>query len=145
MLFWNARPLPVVGFDRLGEGLDQVTSMPILQHLPALFRMGQKPRLHHDRGHQGTSKDAKVGLFDTAIRRIDGLDEMSLDDAGEQAGQLVMLCSMDVRRHVRRLLESEFPELPVISFQELAADLNVRPVAQIQGASGQQANTGTSG
>ncbi|MFP4061634.1 MAG: type III secretion system export apparatus subunit SctV [Halochromatium sp.] len=59
--------------------------------------------------------------------------------ARESGGEPVLLCSADVRRHIRRLLETEFPDLSVLSFQELAPDLNVRPFGQIQGAAPQPA------
>jgi type III secretion protein V len=45
----------------------------------------------------------------------------------------VLLSSMDVRRHLRRLIENEFFELPVLSFQELVGDIQVTPVGQVHG------------
>ncbi|GGX75366.1 FHIPEP family type III secretion protein [Saccharospirillum salsuginis] len=44
---------------------------------------------------------------------------------------LVMLCSVDVRRHLRRLLEEDHHGLPVLSFQELAGDIQVDPIGRI--------------
>ncbi|WP_413662015.1 type III secretion system export apparatus subunit SctV [Microbulbifer sp. CNSA002] len=43
----------------------------------------------------------------------------------------VLLIAMDIRRYVRKLIETEFYELPVISFQELTKDINVQPIARI--------------
>lgn len=43
----------------------------------------------------------------------------------------VLLCSLDVRRHLRKLLEVDFFELPVLSYQELAPDLRIRQAGQI--------------
>ncbi len=43
----------------------------------------------------------------------------------------VVLCSPDVRRHLRTLIETEFPALPVLSFQELFSDLRIVRVGQI--------------
>ncbi len=45
----------------------------------------------------------------------------------------VLLIAMDIRRYVRKLIESDFYELPVISFQELTKDINVQPIARISG------------
>jgi len=45
--------------------------------------------------------------------------------------KMALLCSMDVRRHLRKLTELEFPELPVLSYQELVADVKLIPVAQL--------------
>lgn len=43
----------------------------------------------------------------------------------------VLLCRQDARRHVRKLLEVRFWELPVLSFQELTPDLQVVQVATL--------------
>lgn len=59
---------------------------------------------------------------------------------GEVRGQLarqaagtrpVLLCSLDVRRHLRKLMELDFFELPVLSYQELAPDLRIVQAGQI--------------
>ncbi len=43
----------------------------------------------------------------------------------------VLLCSLDVRRHLRKLLEVDFFELPVLSYQELAPDLRIVQSGQV--------------
>ena len=43
----------------------------------------------------------------------------------------VLLCSLDVRRHLRKLLEVDFFELPVLSYQELAPDLRIVQAGQV--------------
>ncbi|TIX78611.1 MAG: EscV/YscV/HrcV family type III secretion system export apparatus protein, partial [Mesorhizobium sp.] len=48
----------------------------------------------------------------------------------------VVLAAMDVRRHMRSLLTHNAIELPVLSFQELAQEFNVQPLATITGRSG---------
>ena len=45
--------------------------------------------------------------------------------------QPVLLCSLDVRRHLRKLMEIDFFELPVLSYQELAPDLRIVQAGQI--------------
>ena len=66
--------------------------------------------------------------------------ELAARLAGEVRGHLarqtgaarpVLLCSLDVRRHLRKLLENDFFELPVLSYQELAADLRISQAGQI--------------
>jgi type III secretion protein V len=42
----------------------------------------------------------------------------------------VILTQPDVRRFVRKLLETDFPDLPVVSFAELLPEVNLRPVAR---------------
>ncbi len=45
--------------------------------------------------------------------------------------QPVLLCSLDVRRHLRKLLEVDFFDLPVLSYQELAPDLRIVQAGQV--------------
>jgi flagellar biosynthesis protein FlhA len=40
----------------------------------------------------------------------------------------VLVCSSRVRRHLRRLLEQAFPQLPVVSFNEIASGIRVEAV-----------------
>ena len=42
-----------------------------------------------------------------------------------------LITAMDVRRYIRRMIESELPELPVLSYQELATDVTLQPVARV--------------
>ncbi len=44
----------------------------------------------------------------------------------------VLLTSMDVRRYVRKVLEKDLFELPVLSYQELTSDITVQPLAKIE-------------
>jgi len=38
---------------------------------------------------------------------------------------------VDIRRYVRRLLEVELPQLPVLSYSELEPSVSVQPVARV--------------
>jgi type III secretion protein V len=42
-----------------------------------------------------------------------------------------LITAMDVRRYLRRLVESDLPELPVLSYQELSTDITLQPVARV--------------
>jgi type III secretion protein V len=55
------------------------------------------------------------------------------EQTGSRFGHVVLLCSLDIRRHLRKLIEGEFFELPVLSFQDLSADVPVVPIGQIRG------------
>ena len=46
-------------------------------------------------------------------------------------GGAVLLTGAEIRRYVRRLIETEHPCLPVLSFQELAPEAQIRPIARI--------------
>ena len=43
----------------------------------------------------------------------------------------VLLTNAEIRRYVRRLVETEHPDLPVLSYQELAPEAEIRPLGRI--------------
>ena len=43
----------------------------------------------------------------------------------------VMLVSVDIRRYLRKIIESEYAELPVLSYQELSKEINIQPLGRI--------------
>jgi type III secretion protein V len=43
----------------------------------------------------------------------------------------VILTSMDIRRFLRKLVELELPDLPVLSHQELTEEINIQPLGRI--------------
>ena len=53
--------------------------------------------------------------------------------AERQATQYpVLMASMDIRRYVRRLIEAEYFELPVVAYQELTPEISVQPLNRIR-------------
>jgi len=44
----------------------------------------------------------------------------------------VLLTAIDVRRFVRKLIEGEYPELPVVSYQEIVPEVRIQPLGRIQ-------------
>lgn len=48
-----------------------------------------------------------------------------------QWDSLVLLCAVDVRRHLRRLTEEAYADLPVLSYQELTGDTQITSLAYV--------------
>jgi type III secretion protein V len=44
----------------------------------------------------------------------------------------VLLTAIDVRRFIRKLIEGEFPDLPVVSYQEIVPEIRIQPLGRIQ-------------
>ncbi len=44
----------------------------------------------------------------------------------------VLLTAIDVRRFVRKLIEGDFPDLPVVSYQEIVPEIRIQPLGRIQ-------------
>ena len=66
-----------------------------------------------------------------ALRRA--ADEVAAQGAGASAGaasQAVFLTQPDIRRFVRKLVESELPDVTVVSFAELLPEVTLRPLAR---------------
>jgi len=47
------------------------------------------------------------------------------------AQQPVFLTTQEIRRYFRKLVELEFPHIAVLSYQELAPEMNIQPVARV--------------
>ena len=43
----------------------------------------------------------------------------------------VILTISEVRRYFRKIIELEFPQLAVLSYQELAENLRIQPIARV--------------
>lgn len=64
-------------------------------------------------------------------RFVDAL-KRSVGDLSRHALTPVMLTAMDIRRFLRKMVERDFPELAILSFQELSPSVNVQPLERIR-------------
>jgi flagellar biosynthesis component FlhA len=75
----------------------------------------------------------------TDFSELSAADESSIKNAvREEIGSPpafsqvpVILTTLEVRRRLQRLLSPEFPNLAVLSYQDLSPDLNIQPIARI--------------
>jgi type III secretion protein V len=81
----------------------------------------------------GNAMGAQLAIDPQLLTRLLGEIRQLRATIGENFDRVVLLSSMDVRRHLRKLTESEFFDLPVLSFQELAADVQIVPLGQVHG------------
>jgi type III secretion protein V len=80
---------------------------------------------------RSTAVGAFLTISDQAARPIVERIRRTLATAPE--AQPVVLASMDVRRHVRNLLTRNDLDVPVLSYQEMAPEFSVQPLATIAG------------
>jgi type III secretion protein V len=78
---------------------------------------------------RSTAVGAFLTISDQAARPI--IERIRRTLAAAPEAQPVVLASMDVRRHVRNLLVRNDLDVPVLSFQELAPEFSVQPLATI--------------
>lgn len=84
---------------------------------------------------RGAIRRTSTGAFlslDPAITH-DILDAIRREVANlpPTAQQPVIVTDMELRRFVRKMVELEFPQLAVVSFQELTPELNVQPIGRV--------------
>jgi len=79
---------------------------------------------------QRTATGSYLALAPDTARDI--LDAVRRElERGTGGGAPVILTQADVRRFVRRLVEVELPDVTVLSYQELAPEVSVQPLARI--------------
>jgi len=90
-----------------------------------------------------TSGASYLALSPDVHRQLVASVKHALGDISRHAMMPVMMAPMDIRRFMRKIVERDFPDLPVLSFQELAPDVNVQPLERIKlsGAAAQQLET----
>ena len=67
----------------------------------------------------------------TLHRKLVDKIKKTVGDLSHHRQKPVLLASMDVRRYLRRLIEMELYELPVLSYQELTQEITIQPLARI--------------
>lgn len=55
----------------------------------------------------------------------------TVGDLSGMQSKPVLIVSMDIRRYVRKLIESDYYGLPVLSYQELTQQINIQPLGRI--------------
>jgi type III secretion protein V len=79
-----------------------------------------------------TSAGSYLALDPAASKRISSAIKLAVGDPTAASQRPVLLTSMDIRRYMRKLLEQELGELPVLSYQELTQEINIQPLARVE-------------
>jgi type III secretion protein V len=80
-----------------------------------------------------TSGGSYLALEPDTARKIVRAVRAEAGEIGTFRERPVLLVSMDIRRYVRKLIEQELYELPVLSYQELTEDVTIQPLGRIRG------------
>ncbi|MBC7599814.1 MAG: type III secretion system export apparatus subunit SctV [Polaromonas sp.] len=79
-----------------------------------------------------TSAGSYLALDPGASKRITSAIKLAVGDPSAAVQRPVLLTSMDIRRYMRKLLEQDLGDLPVLSYQELTQEINIQPLARIE-------------
>ncbi len=79
-----------------------------------------------------TSGASYLALSPDLHRQLIASMKSVIRNIGQHGIPPVVLAPMDIRRFVRKLVERDFPDLPVLSYQELEPSANVQPLERIK-------------
>ena len=78
-----------------------------------------------------TSAGSYLSLDPAVSKRLMENIKTTVGDIGGNAQRPVLLTSMDIRRYLRKMIEQDLYDLPVLSYQELTQEINIQPLARI--------------
>nr|WP_278184115.1 type III secretion system export apparatus subunit SctV [Candidatus Ichthyocystis sparus] len=79
-----------------------------------------------------TSAGSYLALDPQSSKRLVANIKKTIGDVQSVAKKPVLLTSMDIRRYIRKLIEQEMYEIPVLSYQELTQDVTVQPLGRVE-------------
>ncbi len=79
-----------------------------------------------------TSAGSFLALDPDSSKKILDIIRTIMQKNSSSTQKPVLLASMDIRRYVRRLIEGEFYNLPVVAYQELTPEISVQPIDRIR-------------
>ncbi|GEM75466.1 EscV/YscV/HrcV family type III secretion system export apparatus protein [Vibrio sagamiensis NBRC 104589] len=82
-------------------------------------------------GIRQTSAGSYLALDPSVTQQFVSDVKKTIGDLSRMPNKPVLVVSMDVRRYVRKLIEAEYYELPVLSFQELTQQINIQPLGRV--------------
>lgn len=78
-----------------------------------------------------TSSGSYLALEPKVTKQILDTIKTTVGDLSKSQKPPVLVTSMDIRRYVRKLIEGDLFDLPVISYQEITSDITVQPLERI--------------
>jgi type III secretion protein V len=79
-----------------------------------------------------TSSGSYLALDPAVGKRLVESIKRSVGDLSLAAQKPVLLTSMDIRRYLRKMIEQDLYDLPVLSYQELTQEVNIQPLARVE-------------
>jgi type III secretion protein V len=79
-----------------------------------------------------TSGGSYLALDPATSRQLLENIKTTVGDLTRSMHKPVLLTSMDIRRYLRKMIEQDLYELPVLSYQELTSEVNIQPLARVE-------------
>jgi type III secretion protein V len=78
-----------------------------------------------------TSAGSYLALAPEAGKKLLDSIKRTVGDLHAGTQKPVLLTSMDIRRYLRKMIEQDLYELPVLSYQEMTPEINIQPLGKI--------------
>lgn len=130
---WRPAVAPEQALEKVREALREALSQSYGGERQELAAITLAPRL--ESGLRGKLAEPTLGLQfeldgDSGGKLLDGLNELLLSLEGE--GTVVLITAPDLRLALFRLVEVNFPRMPVLSWNEVSNDCEVVPVGLLE-------------
>jgi type III secretion protein V len=79
-----------------------------------------------------TSAGSYLALDPAVARALVANIKKAVGDLSQASQMPVLLTNMDIRRYIRKMIEQELFDLPVVSYQELSQEIHIHPLARIE-------------
>ena len=79
-----------------------------------------------------TSSGSYLAMDPATVRAILAVVKRTIGDLSKIPLKPVIIVSVDIRRYFRKMIEKDYYELPVLSFQELSAEINIQPLGRLK-------------
>ena len=78
-----------------------------------------------------TSGGSYLALEPATMQKIVDSLKAEVGDLSQGVKKPVLLTSMDIRRYMKKMIEQDFPSLPVLSYQELTPEITIQPLSKV--------------
>jgi len=82
-------------------------------------------------GVRQTSAGSYLALDPSVTQEFLSQVKHTVGELSKMNSKPVMVVSMDIRRYVRKLIEADYYDMPVLSFQELTQQINIQPLGRV--------------
>ncbi|MBR4946739.1 MAG: FHIPEP family type III secretion protein, partial [Kiritimatiellae bacterium] len=79
-----------------------------------------------------TSSGSYLAMDPATVRSILAVVRKTIGDLSRIPQKPVIIVSVDIRRYFRKMIERDYYELPVLSFQELSQEINIQPLGRLK-------------
>ena len=124
---------PVTGFGPWREDIGAAERLARLRELRALAYLLAPNVEDTVRGAiRQTSAGSYLALDPAIGKKLVENIKNTVGDLAAGVQKPVLLTSMDIRRYLRKMIEQELYDLPVLSYQEMTQEINIQPLARVE-------------